>query len=63
MYQSPGTMEMLAGYHQDELLREARNARLAREAKSGHDGHTSAEHRVIAAAIAVLMLLTMVAVI
>ena len=63
MYQSPGTMEMLAGYHQDKLLREARNARLARDAASAQDHHTSAEHRLIAAAVAMLMLLVLVAVI
>jgi hypothetical protein len=52
------TVEMVAKYHQEDLLREARNARLAREATGDH--HTSAQHRVVAVAVLVLLALAVV---
>lgn len=52
------TFAMAANYHQEELLREARNSRLAREATGDH--HTSAQHRLVAAAVVVLMALAVV---
>jgi hypothetical protein len=55
----PTTLGMAASYHQEELLREARNARLAREATGG-DHHTSAQHRVVAVAVLVLLALAVV---
>lgn len=58
MNQSPGTMEMFATYHQEELLREARNARLARDARSAQDHHSTPHHQLVAAAVVVLMTLT-----
>jgi hypothetical protein len=58
------TMDFAARYHQDELLREARNARLAHQAADGH--HHSAAHvarRVFAVAVAILLLVGAVALI
>lgn len=60
MYQSPSTMELMAGYRQDELLREAGNQSLAREATAGHDQHSSAQHRLVTMAVVVLLILTAV---
>lgn len=57
MYNST-TFEMAASYHQEQLLREARNSRLAREATGDHQ--TSAHHRLVAAAVVVLMALALV---
>ncbi len=59
MYQSPAALDYAAAYTQDEALRHAAHRRLEHEV----DGHTSVEHRLIAAALAVLMLLVMVMVI
>lgn len=61
MYQHPAAMEMAASYHQEELLREARAHRLAREAEAGHEHHSSAQHRLAAVAVVVLMALAVVA--
>jgi hypothetical protein len=61
MYQHPAALDYAAAYQQDEALRHAKHRQLEREAEA--DNHTSAEHRVIAAAVAMLMLLVMVAVI
>ncbi len=54
----PTTLGLVASYHQEELLREARHARLVREATGDH--HTSAQHRLAAAAVVVLMALALV---
>lgn len=59
MYQSSSAMDYTAAYKQDEAMRRAAHRRLEHEV----DGHTSTEHRLIAAAVAVLMLLVLVAVI
>lgn len=59
MYQHPAALDYAAAYQQEEALRHAAHRRLEHEV----DTHTSAEHRVIAAAVAVLMLLALVAVI
>jgi hypothetical protein len=59
MYQSPAALDYTAAYTQEEALRQAAHRRLVREV----DTHTSAEHRLIAAAVAVLLMLVMVMVI
>ncbi|MGI8928543.1 MAG: hypothetical protein ACR2H0_03620 [Candidatus Limnocylindrales bacterium] len=59
MYQSSAAMDYAAAYKQEEALRHAAHRQLEREV----DSHTSAEHRLIAAAVAMLMLLVLVAVI
>ncbi len=59
MYQSPGALDYTAAYYQDEALRRAAHRRLEREL----DSHTSKQHRLVAAAVAMLMLLVLVAVI
>jgi len=59
MYQSPAALDYMAAYTRDEALRNADQRRLAGEV----DSHTSAEHRLIAAAIAVLLVLVLVALI
>lgn len=60
MYSST-TFEAAASYHQDELLREVHARKLAREVTG--DNHTSAQHRLVAAALVVLMALAIVALI
>lgn len=59
MYQSSSALDYAAAYQQDEAMRRAAHRQLEREV----DGHTSTEHRLIAAAVAMLMLLVLVAVI
>ena len=59
MYQSPAALDYTAAYHQDEALRHAAQRRLAREV----DDHTPAQHQLIAAAVAVLLVLVSIAVI
>lgn len=58
MYQSPAALDYTAAYHQEEALRHAAHRRLEHEV----DNHTSSEHRMIAAAVAVLMVLAIVVV-
>lgn len=55
MYQSPAALDYTASYVQDEALRHAAQRRLEHEV----DQHTSVEHRVIVAAVMVLLLIAM----
>jgi hypothetical protein len=59
MYQSPVALDYTAAYTRDEALRAAEQRRLAHEV----DSHTPAEHRLIAAAVMVLLVLVAIAVI
>lgn len=59
MYQHPAALDLNASYYQDEALRSAENRRLARLVNDG-DQHTSAQHRLVAAAVTVLLLLAVV---
>jgi cell division protein FtsL len=56
MYQSPAALDYTAAYQQDEAMRHAADRRLASQV----DRHTSAEHQLIAAVIAVLLVLTVI---
>jgi hypothetical protein len=58
MYQSPIALDYTAAYQRDEALRHADERRLAKQV----DSHTSAEHRLIAVAIAVLLLMVVLVV-
>jgi hypothetical protein len=58
MYQTPAALDYMAAYQRDEALRNAESRRLASEV----DSHTSAQHGLIAAAIAVLLVLVLLAV-
>ena len=58
MYQTPAVLAYTAAYKQDEALRNAESRRQASEV----DNHTSAQHGLIAAAIAVLLMLVLVAI-
>jgi hypothetical protein len=60
MYQSPGALDYTAAYQQDEMRRYAEHRQLEREVA---DSHTPSQHRVIAAAVAVLLILVVIAVI
>lgn len=53
MYQSPAIMEYAAAYKQEEALRYAENERLAAQV----DHHSSAQHQIIAAVVALLLVL------
>ena len=59
MYQSSAALDYAAAYQQEEAMRRAAHRRLEREV----DSHTSTQHRLITAAVAMLMLLVLVAVI
>jgi len=59
MYQTPAALAYTAAYNRDEALRNAESRRQAAEV----DNHTSAQHGLIAAAIAVLLMLVLVAII
>ena len=59
MYQSPAALDYTAAYTRDEALRHAAQRRLAHEL----DDHTPAQHSLIAAAVAVLLVLVAIAVI
>jgi hypothetical protein len=65
MYSHPTTATFAAKYHQDELLREARNSRLIHEAHEAQhsDSHSTPHHGLVAAAVAVLMVVAAVALI
>ena len=56
MYQSPTMMEYTAAYKQDEAMRYAANERLASQV----DHHTSGQHQLIAAVIALLLVLAVI---
>ena len=58
MYQSPAALDYTAAYQRDEQLRHAEERRLAKQV----DGDTPAEHRLVAMAIAVLLLIALFAV-
>ena len=58
MYQSPAALDYTAAYQRDEQLRHADERRLAKQV----DSHTSAEHRLVAMAIAVLLVMALVVV-
>ena len=60
MYQSPVALDYTAAYQQDEARRYAAHRQLEHAAA---DSHTPAEHRLLAAAVAVLLILVIVAVI
>ena len=60
MYQSPGLLDYTAAYQQEEARRFAAHRQLERAAA---DNHTPAGQRLIAAAVAVLMILVILAVI
>jgi hypothetical protein len=61
MFQSPGTMQSMATYHQDEMLRDAQQARLAREASE--NSHSPIAQQLVNAVIIALVLLVIVAII
>ena len=46
-------LEVAARAHQEELLREARNARLARQ--TSRDGHSRGEHQLVTVVLALLL--------
>ena len=58
MYQSPAILEYEAAYKQAEALRSAANERLAAQL----DHHTSGQHQLIAAVVALLLVLAVIAV-
>ena len=58
MYQSPAILEYEAAYRQDEAMRYAAKHRLASEV----DNHTTGQHQVIAAVVALLLILVVLAV-
>jgi hypothetical protein len=58
MYQSPAFLEYEAAYRQDEALRYAAQHRLASEM----DSHSTGQHQVIAAVVALLLILAVLAV-
>ncbi len=60
MYQSPGALDYTAAYHQDEMRRYSEHRQLEHEVA---DNHTPSQHRLIAAAVAVLLVMVLVAVI
>ena len=61
MFQSPGTMQSMATYHRDEMLRDARHAQLAREASAG--SHSPIAQQLVNAVIIALVMLVVVAII
>ena len=58
MYQSPAILDYSAAYKQSEMLREAANHRLAAQV----DHHSSGQHQLIAAVVALLLVLAVIAV-
>jgi hypothetical protein len=58
MYQSPAILDYTAAYKQDEMLRYAANERLAAQA----DHHSSGQHQLIAAVVALLLVLAVIAI-
>lgn len=58
MYQSPAIMDYEAAYRQDEALRYAAKHRLASEV----DTHSTGQHQVIAAVVALLLILAVLVV-
>jgi hypothetical protein len=58
MYQSPAMLEYAAAYKQEEALRYAENERLAAQV----DHHSSAQHQIIAAVVALLLVIAAIAV-
>ena len=58
MYQSPAILDYEAAYRQTEALRYAANHRLASQV----DSHTTGQHQVIAAVVALLLILVVLAV-
>jgi hypothetical protein len=58
MYQSPAILEYAAAYKQSEALREAADHRLAAQV----DHHTSGQHQIIAAVVALLLVLAVIVV-
>jgi hypothetical protein len=55
MYQTPAALAYTAAYTRDEALRNAESRRQASQV----DNHTSTQHGLIAAAIAVLLVLAL----
>ena len=65
MYQHPATLDMLAGSHREDLLREAHNARLVRQSHESSDESAPAHSHlrlVVAGAAAALAAIAAVAV-
>ena len=58
MYQSPGILDYAAAYKRDEALRAAANERLASQV----DHHSSLDHQLIAAVVALLLVIAVIAV-
>ena len=58
MYQSPVILEYAAAYKQDEAMRFAANERLAAQA----DHHSSGQHQLITAVVALLLVLAVLVV-
>lgn len=58
MYQSPAILDYTAAYKQAEMLREAVNDRLAAQV----DHHSSSQHQLIAAVVALLLVLAVIAI-
>lgn len=58
MYHSPTMLEYEAAYRQEEALRQAADHRLASQV----DKHTSAEHQLVAALVALLLVIAVIVV-
>jgi hypothetical protein len=58
MYQSPAALEYEAAYRQDEMRRYAAEHRLAAEA----DTHSSGQHQLVAAVVALLLVIAVIVV-
>jgi hypothetical protein len=54
-------LEYAARYHQQELLREAREGRMARDATRDRDRHTVLQHQLTAAVLSLLMIIVLAA--
>ena len=58
MYQSPVALDYEAAYRQDEALRYAASHRLASEL----DNHSTGQHQIVAAVVALLLVLAVIVV-
>ena len=64
MYQHPATLDLMASYHRDELLREAEAHRLAHPADAeGKPQAGSVQRRMIAVAVALVTVIAVIALI
>jgi hypothetical protein len=64
MYQHPATLDLMASYHRDELLRDAEYQRLAHQVdEEGTPRPGSVQRRVMAVAVAILTIAVVIALI